>query len=527
MRRALPLVLVACAAWAGPPQQPYIAALVVGLNQSHDKAVPDLHYADDDAARYDELFVSVADRTVLLTVLDPDSQQRHPQAAEVARPPTRAELLQAVETLGESVRAAKAAGRRTEFFFVYAGHGSLTPEHEGSVNLVDGVLRRRELFHDVLDPVPADFKHVIIDACDAYFMVAKRGAAAPGDVAAVKELLDQEALEGHPEVGVLISGSREVETHEWAGLESGVFSHEIRSALLGAADADGDGVLRYSEVAAFVSAANEGLADPRARVEVFARPPSVDLEHPVMDLRRGSRRFLEVPATLRGMVRVEDARGARYADVNASGEKPVYLRLVGDGEYFVFREGREAHVPAALRGILSLVESAFGPKRRASRGPVEDELRRGLFSVPYGPGFWRGFVAHDQSLGGVPTVTQSFPDPADLRTELTSLPPGLVARRAGWSSFALGVAMGAGSAISAVAARSNYDAFIQRLSTSGTYDSRQVRAVSNWELATNLLLAGAITASAVGVLLLFLSDSSSGSPLALLYDAHGQLVVGF
>src|SRR5439155_7414185 len=125
---------------------------------------------------------------------------------------------------------------------------------------------------------------------DAYFMVARRGAASAKDVAAVKELLDSEALEGHPEVGALISGSREVETHEWSGLESGVFSHEIRSALLGAADADGDGVLRYSEIAAFVSAANEGLADPRAKVEVFARPPQVDLAHPVIDLRRGQRR---------------------------------------------------------------------------------------------------------------------------------------------------------------------------------------------------------------------------------------------
>ena len=89
----------------------------------------------------------------------------------------------------------------------------------------------------------------------------------------MKSFLDSEALEGHPEVGVLISGSREIETHEWSALESGVFSLEIRPALPGAADADGDGILHYSEIAAFVVAANDGLADPRARVYVFPGHP--------------------------------------------------------------------------------------------------------------------------------------------------------------------------------------------------------------------------------------------------------------
>lgn len=528
------LVLSAAARAEAPSHAPYVAALVVGYNQSNDPAVPNLRYADDDAARYAELFQGVADKVVLLTVLDAESQERHQAAAATARPPTRRALDEAVASIAESVKAAAKEGRRTELFFVYAGHGTLTPEHEGSVNLVDGVLRRRDLFHEVLGPVPADFKHVIIDACDAYFMVAKRGAASPKDVQAMKELLDSEALEGHPEVGALISGSREVETHEWSGLESGVFSHEIRSALLGAADADGDGVLRYSEIAAFVSAANEGLSDPRAKVEVFARPPQVDLSHPVIDLRRGPRRFLEVPATMKGLVEVEDARGARYADVNASGEKPVYLRLIGDQEYFVFRDGREARIPSALKGILAVIESAFGPPRRLSRGAIEDDLRHGLFSVPFGPGFFRGFVAHDPALGGMPHVTQTFPELTDLRTEVTSLPPGTLVRRAGWVSIGAGVLLGAASAVAAVEARSEYDTFLRRLGSQGTFDPNQVSRVSNWQLATNVMLGAAVTAGAVGVLLLFLSDSSSGPALGsngvtswFQFDPERGLVVGF
>lgn len=514
-RFVLLLALWAAAAQAQGETEPYVVALVVGLNLSRDPAVAALKYADDDAARYSELLSGVADKVVLLAVLDGDTQQRHPLAATVSRPPSRVELDRAVAMLGESVRAATRAGRRTEFFFVYAGHGGLTAEREGSVTLLDGVLLRRDLFRAVLDPVPADFKHVIIDACDAYFMVAKRGSGTTAaEAAALKGFLDKEALDGHPEVGVLISGSREVQTHEWSALEAGVFSHEVRSALLGAADADGDGVLRYAEVAAFITAANDGLADARARVEVFSRPPQLDLSRPLLDLRRGPRRFLEIPASLKGRVSVEDSRGARYADVNVSGEAPVYLRLVGGEDYFVFRDDREARVPSGS-GILALSDPSFSTRRKRARGAVEDDLRKGLFTVPYGLGFLRGFVSRDPQQGSMPAPTARFPEVSLLRTEVTTAPPGSVARRAGWITLIGAVALGGGSAGAAVMARNRYDGFLQRLAVEGQWSPVEIGEVENFRLATNLLLAGAIAAGATGVLLLWLSDSPSEARLAI------------
>jgi hypothetical protein len=529
MISALLALSLAAGAGAEAPARddPYVVALVVGLNLSRDPQVRALSYADDDAARYAELFEGVADKVLLLTVLDPESQERHKDAARSARPPSRLELDRAVAQLAKDVAAAQAAGRRTELFFVYAGHGKLTSDKEGSVNLLDGVLLRRDLFKSVLDPIPAQYKHVIIDACDAYFMVAKRGEGTPSDADKVKAFLDKEALDGHPEVGVLISGSREVQTHEWSALESGVFSHEIRSALLGGADADGDGVLRYAEIAAFVSAANDGLADARARVEVFARPPAMDLAHPVMDLRRGPRRFIEIPSVLKGQVRIEDSRGVRYADVNASGESPVYVRLVGNEEYFVFRNAREARVPGSAQGILTVADASFGPPRRSARGPVEDDLRKGLFSVPYGMGFVRGYVARDPSLGVMPPPQQVFPDIGYVRSEVSSLPPGTIARRAGWITLGGGVLLGGGAAISAVVARNQYDAFLKRLAVEGTWDAKQIEEVENWRLSTNLFLAGSIAAGATGLLLLFLSDSPTGPRVAFAPGPSASFLVDF
>jgi len=507
---AAPL-LCAAAAVPGMPTQPKLLSLVVGLNSSRDPGVAPLRFADDDAARYFELFEALGAQPKLLAVLDADTQRRHPSLAAIARPPTRPELERAVKELAEEARRASEAGQQVELLFAYAGHGNLTADREGYVNLLDSVLLRRDLFKAVIEPVPATYKHVIIDACNAYFLVAKRGAASQAQLEAVKAFLDKEALDGHPEVGVLVSGTKEIETHEWAALESGVFSHEIRSALLGAADADGDGYVRYAEIAAFVAAANDGLSDPRARVDVFAKPPAIDLSRPVLDLRRGNARYLEVPPQLKGRWRVEDSRGARYADFNASGESPVFLKLVGEGEYFAFFEDdREAKVRASKGGIAQLALSSLRPKRSASRGAVEDDLRKGLFSIPYGAGFMRGFVSSNPSAGVVPPPSAPFapfPDVGLERTEVAQ-PSMPIPRRLAWASIGLAVAFGASSAVSAVQARAGYDTFLTRLAEQGTYSTADVRAVENWRLATNLTLVGAVVTAAIGVLLLFFTDGT-------------------
>ncbi len=524
---ALTLSALLAALPAAPPAAaPYTVALVVGLNTSRDPGVAPLKYADDDAARYFELFSETVAHASLLAVLDEDSQRRHPQATSLARPPTRAALEEAVADAARRLKEAASAGRPTELVFIYAGHGAVTPEGEGYLNLVDGKLLRRELFSLVLDKVPARVKHVIIDACDAYLVVARRGGpATEAEKAALKAFLDRDSLEGHPEVGVLVSGSKEVDTHEWSALEAGVFSHEVRSALLGAADADGDGLIRYAEVAAFAAAANDGLVDPRARVEVFAHPPAVDLASPLMDLRRGRRRYLEVPAELKGRFHVEDARGARYADFHASGEEPVRLRLVGLSDYFVEHDGAEARAEGGAEGVAVLSAKSFGEARASARGAVEDAQRKGLFAVAYGKGFLRGYVAREPGLGALPPPGDAFGDAGLLRTEVRAPATGFALKKAGWASLIVAAALGVASGVAAVQTRGGYDDFLTRFAAQGTYDPKQVKAIEDWRLATNLLLAGAVTTGAVGGLLLWRGDSRASASVAFLPDRGVQIVV--
>src|SRR5690606_36428919 len=102
-------------------------------------------------------------------------QHRFPNATEASQAPTQATLWAAVERTFEEMRPAHERGEQTTFYFVYAGHGSLGPNREGYLHLLDGKLRRRDLYAKLLKPSPATWNHLIIDACNAYFVVEKRG----------------------------------------------------------------------------------------------------------------------------------------------------------------------------------------------------------------------------------------------------------------------------------------------------------------------------------------------------------------
>ena len=90
----------------------------------------------------------------------------------------------------------------------------------------------------------------------------------------------------------------------------------MRSALYGAADADGNGRVDYREVAAFVQQANASIPNDKYRSSVFARPPRYS---PVLvDLRPRKERALEVGG--RVMWQSED-----LVDTGLSGA-PTFLR---------------------------------------------------------------------------------------------------------------------------------------------------------------------------------------------------------
>ena len=402
-------LLVGTAASAAPERVAY--ALILANNASTDPKQAPLRYADDDGARYYELFAPRTRETVLLSVLDAETQSLHPGLASKTRPPTQAALQEALGRLNARMAEDRARGENPVLYFVFTGHGKRGPAGEGTVSLHDGVLTRTDLYEKVIAPSRASFLHLIVDACDSYFLVNSRGAlpVAPARIEAVKSLLATRELSRYPHVGAVLSTTREQESHEWSAIRSGVFSHQVRSALAGAADVNADGRVEYSELQAFVAAANQGVEDVRGRLDVSIQPPALDRATPLVDLGGEPRLgFLLLPTGLEGRLWVEDARGLRVMELHKDRERSVVLGLPLGRGYHLRATGREAPFQLSRAGAvvdatgLSWRDNAF-----AARGAVEDAFRDKLFSVPFGPHFYNGYMA---SLGQTPVAPEQQPD---------------------------------------------------------------------------------------------------------------------
>ncbi|HEY3450104.1 MAG TPA: hypothetical protein VGK67_27370 [Myxococcales bacterium] len=388
------VTLAGVAAQAQAAEPPRRFAVIVANNQSLDEGVTALSYAVDDGAKYFELFRALGARTELLATFGEDGARRHPEAAAAAVPPRRDEVLAAIERAFAEIRSEGASGRQTHFYFVYTGHGNLGPNREGYINLADARFRRTDLYREVLARSPATFNHVVLDACHAYHLVMKKGGAdKEGDLReAVRDFLRAEDLASYPNTGVILATSSSNETHEWSRWEAGIFSHELRSGLLGPADVNGYGKVGYAEAAAFVEAANAAIDVPRARLRVFYRAPTSAPEVPLVDLAPlHALPSLEVEAQHADQFHVEDGRGVRVADFHPSAEQAARVALVGQAPFWLRSGDREAVLPSETRVLAS--QLTFDPTSAPAKGSIEQSFRKNLFLLPFGQTFFRASVA--------------------------------------------------------------------------------------------------------------------------------------
>ncbi len=376
-----------------------------------------LRYADDDAVRYHQLFSRFADDARLLTVMDGDTQRRYPGLGAAARAPTLANLMQVVTEYATRMAADLARGDQPVLYLAFSGHGTRSHAGEAFLVLLDARLTQDVLYEQVLAKLPASYTHLIVDACHAAAVVGVRGdgmfdkelnatqaPVSPSELLAIAE----RTQDRHPTVGALIATTVGQEAHEWSRLEAGVFSHEVISGLLGAADVNGDARIEYSELQAFIAAANRGVKDPRAVLQVLARPPRINHSAPlvVLDQLRDAI-VLSGQARALGHFFIELENGQRYLDANLAGESPAVLVLPAQTTMFVRTDQLEAQIPPRARGTLSLQALAFRPREVSTRGSIDAAFRAALFALPYGPTYYRGFVDSAQ----VPSVSFVEPGP--------------------------------------------------------------------------------------------------------------------
>ena len=378
MKRSVVAALMLFAGWARASEKPAPAtfALIVGVNQSQDEKLGTLRYADDDAARYQELFRSLGARTYLVTRLDEPSRRLHPQAAAEAFDPVRKQLDVALSQAAFDVAQAKRRGIETAFLLVYAGHGKME-KGDGVLALEDGWLSGADLV-GLVDKVKADHAHVVVDACYSYFLAYRRGPG--GQRREVHGFSRLTELAQRSDIGLLLSTSSARESHEWEGFQAGVFSHEVRSGLYGAADVDGDGRVSYREIAAFVARANEAVPNERFRPDLTARPPASD--QTLLDLRTGLGRRIEIGPQHAAHWTLEDGVGNVLAEFHNGRGQPVKVVRPAGGVLYLRGDANEYAIPAAAPDVVEVGSLEARPTRTNARGAASDAFGL-LFQMPF------------------------------------------------------------------------------------------------------------------------------------------------
>lgn len=421
------LLLIALLAGSAAAEGKQISyAIVIGNNapplSGTSEVLQPLRYADDDAVRYYQLFSRVA-YTHLLVVLDTTTQRRYPGMAANAQPPTVQNLRTVIDDLVWRMDRDRKAGNRPVLYFAFSGHGARDDRGEPFLALLDGALTQKTLYDDVLGRMPTTFTHLIVDACNAGGVVGVRGGffdkeantqAVPTSTAEVQPILEATRLARYPHIGVILATTLGQEAHEWSQIESGVFTHELLSGLLGAADVNGDLQIEYTEVQAFVAAANRDIKDPKAIPHVIARPPPANQSVALISLPAlAGVRMLSGKATALGHFHIELDNGQRYLDAHVDPNSTVMIAVPEATAAFLRTEAGEAALPA--RGPVQLAALSLTRRGVGSRGSIEAAYQTALFSSGYGRSYYQGFVDSIGAVGVSFQDTSAAPVTADDR----------------------------------------------------------------------------------------------------------------
>ena len=352
---------------------PEIYAVIVGYNGG-GTSLPTLRFADDDAVRFALFFAGLdapdrSSRVWLLSDLDAETTSGLARAGLTVPPrrsPTRAGLFGVFDEVGRALAARARPEAPVALYVVYAGHGLkgrilMKPEEAPEAAVTGRELRAAVA--ELARVAPALRSYLFFDACRSQSLFTERGGdGAPElgpDLAAAADAL--EARANAVSIGVLTAASSGKPAGEVSELGAGYFSHVLASGLAGAADADGDDVVSFGELAAFVAFNTERLTGQRP----WFSPPGGDLRAPAMD-HRGRRTRLDLSAAAAGRYLIEAAPGRPvFAEAWKGDRRPLRLSLP-PGRYRVLHGGASDSATRASRAEVTLVAGAPADLARAA-----------------------------------------------------------------------------------------------------------------------------------------------------------------
>ena len=320
-------------------------ALIVGDNAGLPAEEP-LRYAESDAERIYDVLTQLGDfppvNTVLLRARDAESM--------------RSTLL----TMNERIReATSTAGTQVIFLVYYSGHADARSLHLRGTQLPIAELSQ------MVRGSAATFRLLILDACRSGALTRVKGGQRVAPFAL--PLPSEEAL---PEDGFafLTASAANEDAQESEELQGALFTHAFVSALLGAADADGDGAIVLDEAYRYAYAATLRSA---SRTVVGPQHPTFQYAlrgrgHLVLTRPRAhavERANVNFPAGLSFLVLRESASGPVAVELGVS-DRARTLSLE-PGSYFVRARGPEV-----------MYEGEFGALAGSSRSLQLEKLER-------------------------------------------------------------------------------------------------------------------------------------------------------
>jgi hypothetical protein len=290
-------------------------AIVIGNNVGERYEVV-LRYAESDARRIAETLRSVGGF--------------YSEDVTVLAGGSNADVRRALIRLNARLREAPAG---TLLFVFYSGHADAESLHLGGTRLLLNELR------DLTAGSPAETRLLVVDSCRSGALTrVKGGRPAPSFDIRLDDVTPATGL------AILTSSAAGEDAQESDGLRASIFTHHFVSALLGAADRDGDGRISIDE--AFAYAADRTLASTASTLQ--------GPQHPTYRLELGGRGdlYLTEPGArthARGALRF--AAPGSYVVQSGSADGPIVAELTSDrpggrlaveaGRYFVLQRNTE------------------------------------------------------------------------------------------------------------------------------------------------------------------------------------------
>jgi hypothetical protein len=347
---------------AGPAAASNRFAVVIGDNQG-DRDEVELRYAESDARRVAEVLRSVGGF--------------YPENVQLLTSVTGDDLRRALIALNARLRQEEGPSL---LFVFYSGHGDADSLHLAHTRLPLAELRA------LVTGSPAQARMLVIDACRSGAMTRVKGGRirAPFDIIVENE----RAPEG---LAILTSSAAGEDAQESDELRASIFTHHFVSALLGAADRDGDGRVTVGET--FAYAAERTLA-----TTAFTLPGP---QHPTYRLALGGRDdlVLTMPGVQhRGVGSLQFAAPGRFLVQQQSASGPIVAELstarsdarllLPAGRYFVTERARDYLRQASFTiraGEVTPVDSARLERleyaRVVRKGGVERKRAVSLFAM--------------------------------------------------------------------------------------------------------------------------------------------------